>query len=176
LLKLMRTPEALAVLERTPAAVRGLLAGVGDAWLDADEGPDTFSPRDVLGHLILGEETDWVPRVKIILEHGAGRPFTPFDRFGFKERYGGRPVEELLARFEGLRATNLDYVRSLALKDEQLGRPGAHPGLGAVTLGQLLAAWVVHDLGHLVQIARVMAKRYTQDVGPWREYLTVLDR
>lgn len=172
----MRTDEALAVLERTPAAVRGLLAGVGDVWLDADEGPETFTPRDVLGHLILGEETDWVPRVRIILEYGPDRPFTPFDRFGFRERYGGRPVDALLARFEELRSANLAYVRSLALQDEQLGRPGTHPGLGPVNLGQLLAAWVVHDLGHLVQIARVMAKRYREDVGPWRAYLSVLDR
>jgi hypothetical protein len=172
----VRLPEALAVLQRTPGCVRGLLLGVGDEWLDANEGPETFSPRDVLGHLILGEETDWVPRLGIILEHGEGRPFTPFDRFGFKERYGGQPVEALLSRFEELRAANLGVVRSLDLGDADLARLGTHPGLGPVNLGQLLSAWVVHDLGHVVQIARVMAKRYREDVGPWRAYLTVLDR
>ena len=168
--------EALAVLERTPASLRALLQGLGDEWIDADEGPDTFSPRDVLGHLILGEETDWVPRIGIILEHGEGHPFTPFDRFGFRERYGGQPVGSLLTRFSELRTTNLGVVRSLGLGESDLERRGTHPGLGPVTLGQLLSAWAVHDLGHVVQIARVLAKRHREAVGPWREYLTVLDR
>ena len=172
----MSPAEALAVLERTPASLRALLLGLGEEWTDVDEGPDTFTPRDVLGHLIFGEETDWVPRIGIILDHGEGRPFTPFDRFGFRERCRGQTMEALLARFAELRESNLGVVRSLDLGEKDLERRGTHPGLGPVTLGQLLSAWAVHDLGHVVQVARVMAKRYREEVGPWRAYLTVLDR
>jgi hypothetical protein len=142
--------------------------------VDADEGPETFSPRDVLGHLIFGEETDWIPRMRLILEHGDGRPFVPFDRFGFRPRYGGRPMEELLEAFEGLRRENLRTLDSFGLAARDLARPGLHPELGPVTLGQLLATWVAHDLNHVGQITRVMANRYRQEVGPWRAYLRIL--
>jgi hypothetical protein len=168
--------EAIAVLERTPESLVALLGGLPDAWLVADEGPGTFSPRDVLGHLILGEETDWIPRLRIILAHGESVPFTPFDRFGFRERFGTWPIARLLDRFAELRRENLRELRGLDLDADMLGRTGTHPGLGRVDLGQLLAAWVVHDLGHLKQVVRVMAGRYRQAVGPWREYLTILDR
>ena len=166
--------EATQVLARTPATLRAMLSGLDAGWLDADEGPETFSPRDVLGHLIFGEETDWIPRLRIILEHGADRPFVPFDRFGFRSRYGGRPVGELLDVFERLRRENLRTLDSFGLGPQDLGRPGLHPELGPVTLGQLLATWVAHDLNHLLQIARVMAKRYQDEVGPWRAYLRIL--
>jgi len=166
--------EAVQVLSRTPATLRALLAGLDDPWLAADEGPDTFAPRDVVGHLIHGEETDWMPRVRIILEHGASRPFTPFDRFGFKEKYGRMPIDGLLARFAELREESLRQLRALALTPAQLERPGTHPELGPVTLSQLLATWVGHDLTHLSQIARVMAHRYQDAVGPWRAYLRIL--
>lgn len=168
--------DALAVLERTPAALRGLLHGLPESWLLADEGRDTFSPRDVVGHLIHGEETDWVPRMRLILEHGEAVPFTPFDRFAFRTTLAGVPTGELLDRFEDLRRRNLEAVRAVDLDEATLARTGRHPGLGRVTLAQLLASWVVHDLGHLKQVARVMARQYREAVGPWREYLTVLDR
>jgi len=168
--------DALAVLERTPAALRALLGGLPDAWLLAHEGPDTFSPRDVVGHLIHGEDTDWVPRMRIILKHGEAVPFTPFDRFAFRATSADVPSGELLDRFERLRRANLDEVRRVTLDPATLARTGSHPGLGRVTLAQLLAAWVVHDLGHLKQVARAMARQYREAVGPWREYLTVLDR
>ncbi len=170
----VRVPDVVEVLARTPGTLRSLLSGLGEGWVDAHEGPETFSPRDVLGHLIFGEETDWIPRVRIILEHGADRPFVPFDRFGFRAQHGGRPVGELLDVFERLRRENLQTLESLGLGPQDLGRPGRHPELGPVTLGQLLATWAAHDLNHLVQIARVMAKRYGDEVGPWRAYLRIL--
>jgi hypothetical protein len=168
--------DAIAVLERTPAALRGLLAGLPERWLLADEGPGTFSPRDVVGHLIHGEETDWIPRMRIILEHGESVAFTPFDRFAFRTASVGHTTDALLDRFAQLRTASLRELRALALDEAALARTGTHPGLGRVTLRQLYAAWVVHDLGHVKQVARVMARQYTAAVGPWREYLTILDR
>lgn len=168
--------EALQVLERTPATLQALLAGLSDSWLGATEGPDTFSPLDVLGHLIYGEETDWVPRIRIILEQGESKPFTPFDRLGFISESRGKSVQQLLDRFDALRRENLAFVRGLDLDEAALGRRGTHPGLGRVTLSQLLAAWAVHDLGHVKQVVRVLARQYREAVGPWREYLTILDR
>ena len=166
--------EAVQVLRRTPATLRSLLSGLDDAWLTADEGPSTFSPRDVVGHLIWGEETDWMPRLRIILEHGPSRPFTPFDRFGFKEKYGRMPIDGLIARFAELREENLGQLEALALTPAQLELPGRHPELGPVTLAQLLATWVDHDLNHVWQVVRVMAHRCDEAVGPWRAYLKIL--
>ena len=171
-----RLDRAVEVLERTPRAIEAVLSGLSDEWLAANEGPETFSPVDVLGHLIHGEETDWIPRARIILEHGEARPFEPFDRFGFRRTQAGVPLPTLLATFARLRASNLSALRALDLQPAQLALRGTHPSLGPVTLEQLLATWVVHDLGHLGQITRVMAKHYREDVGPWREYLPVLDR
>ena len=168
--------DAVAVLERTPAALRGMLEGLPDAWLLASEGPDTFSPRDVIGHLIHGEETDWIPRMRIILEHGEAVPFTPFERFAFRTASLGHSTSALLERFVVLRRESLRALGALRLDAAALARTGTHPGLGRVTLGQLLAAWVVHDLGHVKQVARTMAGQYRDAVGPWREYLTILDR
>ena len=168
--------EAQAQLARTPATLRAWFTGLPGAWLEADEGPDTFSARDVLAHLIFGERTDWIPRARIILEHGEGRPFEPFDRHGFLEEARGWPMEGLLEAFEGLRGANLAALEAMRLSPADLRRTGTHPGLGVVTLEQLLAAWVVHDLGHLAQAARVMAKRYKAEVGPWVDYLPVLNR
>jgi len=172
----VRPEDAIPILERTPRVLQAMLGGLPEAWLLADEGPDTFSPRDVVGHLIHGEETDWVPRVRIILEHGESVPFTPFDRFAFRTRSAGQSAAALLDRFAALRRASLDEVRGLRLDATALERTGTHPGLGRVTLGQLLAAWVVHDLGHLKQVSRTMARQYRDAVGPWREYLTILDR
>jgi DinB superfamily len=168
--------EAVEVLERTPATLRALLSGLSEPWLEAHEGPDTFGPRDVLGHLIHGEQTDWIPRLRLILEHGETRPFTPFDRFAFRETCRGLSLGQLLDRFASLREENLRFLRGLGLGDADLQRTGTHPALGRVTASQLLASWVVHDLGHVKQVVRTMARRYREAVGPWREYLSVLDR
>jgi hypothetical protein len=169
-------PRTLEVLSRTPGVVESLLDGLSEEWLDATEGPDTFSPRDVVGHLIHGEQTDWVPRIRLILERGEDEPFTPFDRFGFRESIRGRSIDDLLLELRNLRADNLDYVRGLSLTAADLGRKGRHPALGAVTLGQLFAAWMVHDLGHIRQIVRVLARQYDEAVGPWKEYLSILEK
>jgi hypothetical protein len=168
--------DARAVLSRTPRTLDALLRGLPGAWLACDEGADTWSPFDVVGHLLHGEETDWLPRLAILLEHGEARPFEPFDRFAMLEKSRGKTMAEILDRFAALRRQGLDRLDALALRPEQLGRTGRHPELGVVTLGELLATWVVHDLGHIAQVTRVMAKRYRDDVGPWRAYLPVLDR
>lgn len=169
-----RPDEGLAVLERTPVLLRRWLAGLDDSWTLADEGPETFSPKEVVGHLVHGEETDWIARARIILEHGAERPFEPFDRFAQRALLDRPSLESLLERFAFLRAGNVATVRGWNLDAATLALPGMHPALGPVTLGQLLATWVVHDLGHVAQIARVMAKRYASEVGPWSAYLPVL--
>jgi DinB family protein len=168
--------QTLDMLERGPAVLDALLRGTSGSWHAIDEGPDTWSAYDVVGHLIHGEETDWVPRARIILEHGAGRPFEPFDRFAQLRRFAGWSLDRLLDRFAELRGANLEIVRGWGLTDVQLALPGRHPELGPVDLRQLLATWAVHDLNHLAQIARVMAKRYTEDVGAWRAYLSILNR
>lgn len=169
-------PETLDILGRTPAVVNALLRGTSGSWHAVNEGADTWSAFDVVGHLIHGEETDWVPRARIILEHGEGRPFELFDRFAQFRRFAGWSLDDLLDRFTELRLANLEIVRAWRLTDEQLALPGRHPELGPVTLRQLLATWAVHDLNHLAQIARVMAKRYTYEVGAWRAYLSILNR
>ena len=168
--------EATAVLERTPAALRALLAGLPDAWILADEGPETFSPFDNVGHLLHGERTDWIPRAQIILAQGDARRFEPYDRFAQRRESQGRSLADLLDEFARLRADNLATLRTWNLTDRQLALTGEHPALGTVTLRQLLATWVAHDLGHIAQTTRVMAKRYRDAVGPWRAYLPVLDR
>jgi len=166
--------SAVAVLRRTPGTLGELLGGLGDEWTRATEGPDTFSPFDIVGHLIDGEETDWIPRARIILERGPNLTFERYDRFRHRTRNVGRPLDSLLAEFARLRTANLDLVQSWQLSDAQLDLPGNHPALGPVTLRQLLAAWVVHDLGHLAQVSRVMAKQYRDEIGPWVPYLPVV--
>ena len=162
------------VLRRTPTALQALLSAVDDAWARGTEGPDTFSPFDVVGHLIDGEETDWIPRARIILAKGQHLRFEPYDRFRHRARNRGRSIQSLLSEFAQLRAANLEMLRSWRLTAAQLDLPGEHPSLGRVTLRQLLAAWVVHDLGHIAQVARVMAKQYRQEIGPWVPFLPVL--
>jgi hypothetical protein len=166
--------RGLDLLQRTPGVIDALLRDLDDEWTKTNEGPDTWSAFDVLGHLIHGEETDWVPRARIILDHGEGRPFEPFDRFAQFERSGTWSLPRLLDEFARLRAETLATVRGWNLQPADLERLGRHPALGAVTLGQLFATWVVHDLGHLAQISRVLATRHRNDVGPWRAYLGVL--
>jgi hypothetical protein len=166
--------EALAVLERTPGVLRELLAGLPEPWVRVTEGPETWSPFDVVGHLIHGERTDWIPRAEIILAEGESRAFEPFDRFAQFEASRGKTLDELLATFAGLRAANLVRLRGLGLTARELALRGRHPELGPVTLEQLLATWVAHDLSHLGQIARVMGKAYAEAAGPWVVYLPML--
>jgi len=165
---------AIDVLERTPGALRALLQDLAPEWARGMEGPDTFSPFDNVGHLIDGEETDWVPRARIILAQGPNPRFEPYDRFRHRARNAKRTLDSLLDEFARLRVENIRVLESWHLTDAQLDLPGEHPSLGAVTLRQLLAAWVVHDLGHIGQVARVMAKQYRADVGPWVPFLPVL--
>ena len=162
------------LLSRTPGALRALLGGIGDRWAHASEGPKTFTPFDVVGHLIDGEETDWVPRARIILARDGNNRFEPYDRFRHLERNVGRTLDSLLEEFARLRGENLATVRGWHLTPADLDLPGEHPSLGAVTLRQLLAAWVVHDLGHLAQAERVIAKQFREDAGPWVPFLPVL--
>lgn len=168
--------EAVAVLQRTPDALRALLGGVGDRWSLSNYGADTFSPFDVVGHLIHAERTNWMTRVRAILEHGEAQPFPPFDRYAMYEASKGRSTGELLETFALLRAKSLDDLRALALTPDKLGLRGTHPDLGGVTLSQLLAAWVVHDLNHLHQVAKAMAYQYRDEVGPWRGVLSILPK
>ena len=166
----------IQVLERTPGTLRAMLDGLSPSWFDANEGPDTWSPYVVVGHLIHGERTDWIPRAEIILAQGASRRFTPYDRFAQFTESQGKSLRQLLDEFEELRAANIRTLVGWKLTDDQLALTGEHPAFGSVTLRQLLAAWVTHDLGHIVQVARVMGKQYREAIGPWREYLTVVDR
>lgn len=165
--------EAIALLERTPATLATWLRDLPTAWLTADEGPGTWNPEVALGHLIHGERTDWIPRARIILARGEDRRFAPFDRFAQLQQ-APAPVTQRLAEFAAARAENLHTLRGWRLGAAELDRTGEHPAFGTVTLRQLLATWVAHDLTHVVQIARTMAKRYADDVGPWRAYLSVL--
>lgn len=169
-------PETLDILSRTPTVLSALLRGTSGSWHASNEGSDTWSAYDVVGHLIHGEETDWVPRARIILEHGDSRPFEPFDRFAQITRFGGWSLDRLLDRFAELRRANIEAVQSWRLTEAQLELTGRHPELGSASLRQLLATWAVHDLNHLAQISRVMAKRYTEEVGVWRAYLSILNR
>jgi hypothetical protein len=166
--------EAVAILTRTPATLDALLRGLPDEWTTAHEGGDTWSPFDVIGHLIHGERTDWLPRARIILEHGEDRAFDKFDRFAQFAASEGRSPASLLDEFAMLREHNLRELAALRLTDSDLDRRGRHPELGIVTLRQLLATWVAHDLDHVVQISRVLARQYSDDVGPWRAYLRII--
>jgi uncharacterized damage-inducible protein DinB len=162
------------VLTRTPGALRGMLAGLPEGWADGDEGPGTWSPYQVLGHLTHIEECDWIDRTRIILEHGTGREFEPVDREAGFQRFRGWSMDALLDRFDAVRLENLRTLDELVSVDD-LARPGLHPTFGRVTLGQLLATWVVHDLNHTGQIVKAMAKQYGDAVGPWREFLPIID-
>jgi Protein of unknown function (DUF664). len=168
--------HAKEILTRTPGVLRSMLEGLSDDWTRNNEGSDTWSPYDVLGHLIHGERTDWLIRAGIILSDGTSRPFTPFDRFAQFRESDGKSLDQLLDEFDMVRRENLDTLGGWHLSDDQLAREGMHPVFGVVTLRQLLATWATHDLAHVGQIARVMAKQYTDAVGPWRAYLPILDR
>lgn len=166
----------IAVLERTPPTLRTLLRGLGPAWTDATEGPETWSPYAIVGHLIHGERTNWVPRAQLILAQGPNRRFTPFDRVAPFRESQSESLDDLLDEFARLRAANLATLAGWRLTDTELALAGEHPEFGVVMLRQLLATWVVHDLGHIAQTARVMAKQYRDAIGPWRAYLPIVDR
>jgi hypothetical protein len=168
--------QGIAILERTPSTLHALLRGLDRAWTDATEGPETWSPYIIVGHMILGERTNWVARAQIILAQGPNRRFTPFDRVPRPREGHGATLDGLLNEFASLRAANLATLAGWRLTDTELALEGEHPEFGAVTLRQLLATWVAHDLGHIAQASRVMAKQYREAVGPYRAYLPILNR
>lgn len=168
--------QGIAVLERTPGTLHAMLHDLDTAWLDATEGPDTWSPYYIVGHLVHGERANWVPRARSILSQSASRSLPPYDRFAHLRESSGKSLADLLDDFGRLRAENLARVAAWRLTNAELALDGEHPEFGTVTLRQLLATWVVHDLGHIAQTARVMAKQYRDAIGPWRAYLPIVDR
>lgn len=166
--------NACEILQRTPATLNHLLDGLSDVWVRKNDGGDSWSPYGIVGHLIHGDKADWIPRMKIILECGESRKFEPFDRFAQLRESEGKTLADLLYTFEDLRRRNLDILAELDITPEKSELRGRHPDFGSVTLGQLLSTWVVHDLGHVAQIARVMAAQYRSEVGPWKAFLPVL--
>ncbi len=166
--------QSWEILGRTPLVLKTLLSNLREDWVMNNEGPDTFSPYDVIGHLIHGEKTDWVPRAKIILEFGITKPFTPWDRFAQYEESRDKTLTQLLDEFERVRKENMQWFKSLQLTETDLEKKGIHPVLGEVSLRNLLSTWVVHDLTHIAQITRVMAKQYWEEMGPWPEFFRIL--
>ena len=166
--------RAIDLLERTPTVLQSLLSDLPEEWVHGNEGPETWSPYDVLGHLIQGEQNDWIPRAKVIMEHGEGRAFEPFDRFAQFELSRGKTAAQLLEAFTDIRGKTIQSLRDMNLGPEDLKRTGTHPDFGRVTMEQLLATWVAHDLSHLTQISRAMARQLHEAVGPWKAYLSLL--
>ena len=166
--------NTMALLARTPAALNALLRDLPEAWTQCNEGENTWSAFDIVGHLIHGERADWMPRAKRILQYGQSKAFEPFDRLAQELESQGKTLPQLLDEFARVRAENLQELRALNLHEGDLARRGLHPALGAVTLSQLLATWAVHDLTHLHQLSRVMAYQYREAVGPWNAFLGVL--
>ncbi|MGB4845692.1 MAG: DinB family protein [Ferruginibacter sp.] len=163
------------ILDRTPGVLQSLLAGLPDDWVVPNEGPETYSPYDVVGHLIHGEKTDWTARMKMILEFGNTKTFVRWNREAMYEESKGKTLQQLLDEFTAIRKENMIWFRSLTLTEADLDKPGMHPVLGDVTLRNLLATWVVHDLTHIAQISRVMAKQYKSEMGPWPEFFRILN-
>lgn len=168
--------QAVDILRRTPATLAVFLRGLPEAWTRSTEGPDTWSAYDIVGHLLNAEEADWIERTHMILEHGEKRPFDSVNRTAMFEKYQGFSLDQLLAAFEQARAKNLATLSDLHITPEKLALTGTHPALGTVTLSQLLATWVVHDLNHIGQIVEVMSRQYAEAVGPWSAYLAILTR
>jgi len=166
--------KAIEILQNTPTVLHGLLENISEEWIRNNEGEATWSPYDVIGHLIHGEKTDWIPRLRIILKDSSNKTFLPFDRFAQRSNDQEISIHGLLQKFSTLRQSNIEELLSYNLDTELLNKKGIHPEFGEVTARQLLATWVVHDLGHITQIARVMAKQYKDEVGPWNAYLKIL--
>ena len=172
----LKLPEATQILRQTPATLTAMVGGMPETWLKCTEGAGTWSAYDIVGHLIHGELTDWIPRTRMILEHGESKAFVPFDRTAMFREDQSRPISALLDQFAFMRAENVAILEGLGLTCDDFSKRGMHPELGSVTLGQLLSTWVVHDLGHISQIARVTAKQYCHEVGSWTQYLTILQK
>ena len=168
-------PNTISVLERTPEVLTAYLEDLPELWLKNHEGPETWSPYDVIGHLIVGEKTDWIPRARIILSKNENKAFEPFDRFAQMRADQNRPIHEMLDEFSRLRHQNIRELISYQLTEDDLQKTGIHPEFGEVSLKQLLATWAVHDLGHISQISRAMAHQYKDEVGPWKQYLKIVD-
>ena len=166
--------KSLEILERTPAVLNELLLGLSDEWIYSNEGDETFSSYDVIGHLIHGEKTDWTARTKMILEFGSTKTFVPWNRFAQFEESKGKTLLQLLDEFSAIRKENMVWFKALQLTEADLDKKGMHPKLGEVTLRNLLATWVVHDLTHIAQITRVMVKQYKEEMGPWPEFFRIL--
>lgn len=167
--------KSYEILERTPTVLRTLLSNLSDDWIMNNEGPETFSPYDVVGHLIHAEKTDWRDRAIMILEHGEEKSFVPFDRFAQFEESKGKSLATLLDEFGKRRGANLTWLKSLQLIENDFDKKGSHPSLGQVTLRQLLSTWVIHDLTHIAQVTRVMAKQYKSEIGPWIEFFRIMN-
>lgn len=167
--------KSMEILQRTPAVLKTLLQGLHEDWIMSNEGPETFSPYDVIGHLIHGEKTDWRDRAEMIMTYGESKTFVPYDRFAQFEESRGKSLEQLLDEFDTLRSLNLQWLASLHLSAEDFDKKGVHPSLGTVTLRQLLTTWTVHDLTHIAQISRVMAKQYKEEIGPWVEFFRIMN-
>ena len=165
--------KSLRILENTPEIIETLLSGLDEEWLYANEGDNTWNPFDVVGHLIEGEKTDWIPRLQIIVGNSKDRKFVPFDRFKQQNVNRGVPISTLIAEFRECRKKSLDFLKSISITEELLARTGIHPEFGEVNLKQLLATWVTHDLAHLSQITRIMAKQYKEEIGPWQAYFNI---
>jgi hypothetical protein len=166
--------QTVALLSRTPSAINALLRDLPQTWTLGNEGGETWSPFDIVGHLIHGERTDWMPRARMILQHGESQAFDPFDRLAQERESEGKSLGDLLDEFARVRSESLDSLRAMNLQQKDFDRRGRHPALGTVTLAQLLATWAVHDMTHLHQLSRVMAYQYREEVGPWSAYLGVL--
>ncbi|GMN08674.1 hypothetical protein MTsPCn9_08700 [Croceitalea sp. MTPC9] len=168
--------NSIEILEKTPKILESYLSGLSNNWLKNNEGKNTWSPYDVIGHLIFGEKTDWIIRAKKILDQSENKMFEPFDRFAQLKENQNKPISKLITEFKGLRKSNLKELKSLNITEKDLKLKGIHPEFGEVTLEQLLSTWVVHDLGHISQISRVMSKQYESNVGPWKAYLGILKK
>lgn len=168
--------QSIEILQRTPYVIEAYFSGLSPDWIKNNEGNDTWSPYDVLGHLIIGERTDWIARIKTILGNSNNKLFEPFDRFAQLNEDQNKPIEVMIQEFKQLRTKNLDELTALNITEKDLKRIGIHPDFGEVSLQQLIATWTVHDLGHIGQISRVMAKQYSNEVGPWINYLSILKR
>lgn len=166
--------QGIAILENTPAVISNLIGSLSESWTSKSEGPKSWSPYDIVGHLIHGEKTDWISRMEIILDGNKNQVFEPFDRFAQFENSKGRSLEDLLEEFSSLRDSNLTYLKSKKLSTDDLLMEAKHPDFGRVILSELLASWVVHDLNHIAQTCRVMASQYKQEVGPWKKYMGIL--
>lgn len=172
----IKVNEAINFLARTPIVLNQLLNGLPESWINATEGPETWSPYDVIGHLIHGDKTDWIPRLQICLANDGIKKFEPFDRFAQFENSKGKTLQQLLIEFEKIRKTNLSVLQSLNLTEDDYTKTAIHPAFGEITLAQLLATWVVHDLDHIYQVSRILSMQYKDEVGPWKAYLRIVNQ